>query len=72
MTLKYDRPLPKPNVLRWEIGIALLVKVLLLTGLWFLIFRWQERPAVKPDIAARLTAASDFSSQSVKELRHVR
>lgn len=70
--------LPKPNLLRWEIGAALLIKVLLLTGLWFLIFRWLGRPAVKPDIARHfeLPAASiDVSSQpsqSSKEFRHVR
>ncbi|BBL60151.1 hypothetical protein [Methylomonas koyamae] len=60
--------------LRWEIGAALLLKVLLLFGLWFLIFRWQERPAGKPDIAAHfaLPAAHNFSSQPIKESDHVR
>ncbi|MDD5274336.1 MAG: hypothetical protein PHU14_16660 [Methylovulum sp.] len=38
--------------LRWELGVALLLKILLLTGLWFLLHRWPERPVVKPDIAA--------------------
>lgn len=67
--------LPKPNRLRWEIGIALLIKVLLLIGLWFLIFRWMDKPAGKPDIAAHFdlpaAASSDFSSQPIKESRHV-
>jgi hypothetical protein len=71
--------IPKPSLLRWEIDFAMLIKVLLLIGLWFLIFRWQERPVVKPDIAAHfaLPAApvqinSDFSSQPTQESRHVR
>lgn len=73
-------PTKPPNLapaqrLRWEIGAALLLKVLLLFGLWFLIFRWQERPAGKPDIAAHLAlpaAAQPFSSQPTKESDHVR
>lgn len=68
--------LPKPNRLRWEIGIALLIKILLLLGLWFLIFRWMDKPAAKPDIAEHFdlpaAASSDFSSQSTKESRHDR
>jgi hypothetical protein len=68
--------LPKPNRLRWEIGIALLIKVLLLIGLWFLIFRWIGKPDGKPDIAAHFNlpaaAANDFSSQSTQESRHDR
>lgn len=80
MTNAADKPrlLPKPGLLRWEIGLALLTKVLLLTGLWFLIFRWPEKPAGKPDIASHFslpaaqTAAPDFSSQPVKESSHVR
>ena len=70
--------LPKPSLLRWEIGVALLIKILLLTGLWFLIFRWQDRPDSKPDIAdhfalpAVQTSNPDFSSQPQKESRHVR
>ena len=62
--------LSKPSLLHWEIGIALLIKVVLLTGLWFLIFRWQDRPATKPDMAehfalpaAHSPPVSDFSSQ---------
>lgn len=62
--------LSKPSLLRWEIGVALLIKVVLLTGLWFLIFRWQDRPATKPDMAEHFTLpaahsppTSDFSSQ---------
>ena len=72
--------LPRASLLRWEIGAALLIKVVLLTGLWFLIFRWQDRPVSKPDMAehfalpAGQTAVSaEFSSQlSTKELTHVR
>jgi hypothetical protein len=74
-----SKALPKPGLLRWEIGIALLLKIILLTGLWFLIFRWPDQPSDKPDIAARfaLPAAQtpinpDFSSQPQKESRHVR
>ncbi len=66
-----ERPtLPQPALLRWEISFALLIKVLLLIGLWFLIFRWQDRPADKPDMARHFalpasdsTPVSDFSSQ---------
>lgn len=72
-------PLPKPGLLRWEIGTALLIKILLLTGLWFLIFHWQDRPVSKPDIAehfalpgAQQAGKPDFSSQPQKESRHVR
>lgn len=80
MTETADHSVPaKSSLLRWEIAVALLIKVILLTGLWFLIFRWQERPAVKPDIAAHfaLPAAPvhinpDFSSQPTQESRHVR
>lgn len=72
--------LPKASLLRWEIGAALLIKIVLLTGLWFLIFRWQDRPASKPDVAehfalpaAHAASAADFSSQSLtKESSHVR
>jgi hypothetical protein len=71
--------IPKPNLLRWEIGIALLIKILLLIGLWFLIFRWMDKPATKPDIAelfalpaAQQSSNPDFSSQLNQESRHVR
>ena len=72
--------LPKAGLLRWEIGAALLVKVVLLTGLWFLIFRWQDRPVSKPDMAehfalpaGQTAAPAEFSSQlSTKEFTHVR
>jgi hypothetical protein len=78
-TSDVQRRLPKPGLLRWEIGAALLIKILLLTGLWFLIFRWQDRPVSKPDIAAhfdmpsaQIPANPDFSTQPAKESRHVR
>ena len=53
--------LPPPNLLRWEIGIALLIKIILLTGLWFLIFRWQDRPPSKPDVAKHFAVAAQTS-----------
>jgi len=63
-------PLPKANLLRWEISVALLIKLFLLIGLWFLIFQWQGQPADKPDIAehfalspSQSSAVYDFSSQ---------
>jgi len=57
-----DKPaLPAPTLLRWEIGIALLVKIILLTGLWFLIFRWQVRPPSKPDVAKHFAVAAQIS-----------
>jgi len=72
-------PLPKPGLLRWEIGIALLIKILLLIGLWFLIFRWMDKPNGKPDIAEHFALPAEypqgnpeFSSQSTQESRHVR
>lgn len=44
--------------LRRELTLALLVKIILLVGLWFLIFRWQGKPAVPPpDIAAHFQLA---------------
>lgn len=70
--------LPKSSLLRWEIAVALLIKILLLTGLWFLIFRWQDRPVSKPDIADHFALPAvkpsnpDFSTQPNQESRHVR
>lgn len=66
--------LPKPGALRWQIAIALLLKIVLLTGLWFLLFRWPDRPPDKPDIAELFAPPvhTDFSSQSEKESHHVR
>lgn len=76
---KTNPALPRPGLLRWEIGIALVIKILLLTGLWFLIFRWEGQPSPKPDIAQRFALPADkpsvnpgFSSQSYKESSHVR
>lgn len=70
---------PKSGLLRWEIGIALMIKVALLAGLWYLIFRWPDKPAAKPDVAAlfiqtrpQTQVNPDFSSQPAKESRHVR
>lgn len=70
-----DKTLPQNNRLRWEISLALILKVLLLTGLWFLLFRWQAKPEHPADIAARLALPSlDVSSptQPPKEFNHVR
>ncbi|QPK63362.1 hypothetical protein IVG45_21600 [Methylomonas sp. LL1] len=71
--------LPKPGLLRWEIGVALLIKIILLTGLWFLIFRWMDKPAGKPDVAehfalpiSQTATPHSFSSQPLKESRHDR
>ncbi|MBD9362860.1 cytochrome oxidase putative small subunit CydP [Methylomonas fluvii] len=78
MTDTTHTEIPKSGLLRWEIAVALLIKVILLTGLWFLIFRWQERPVAKPDIAAHFAlpakpgATNPVSSPSTQESRHVR
>lgn len=77
---KINRILPRPGLLRWEIGIALLIKIILLIGLWFLIFHWGGKPPTeKPDIAQRFSLPAKQSSitpsllsQSYKESRHVR
>ena len=70
---------PRSGLLRWEIGIALLIKIALLTGLWFLIFRWPNKPVLKPDIAVHFMSPStqaqvfpDSTSQSTKDTRHDR
>ena len=67
--------LPKAHRLRWEITTALLIKIVLLIGLWFLIFRWMDRPSSKPDIAEHFAlpaAVSTTFSQPNQEPRHVR
>ncbi|WP_426992428.1 hypothetical protein [Methylomonas sp. CM2] len=68
--------LPRAGLLRWEIGFALLIKLLFLIGLWFLLFRWLDRPAGPPDIAARLAlpaaTPATLSTTTVKESNHVR
>ena len=65
--------------LRWELGVALLIKIILITGLWFLIFRWSEKPAVKPDVAQLFAPAqqqtiepSHFSLPETQESHNVR
>ncbi|WP_347988840.1 hypothetical protein [Methylomonas sp. AM2-LC] len=70
---------PKTSLYRWEIGVALIIKVIFLTGLWFLIFRWPDKPVHKPDIAVHFMQSNsqpqvdpDFSSQSKKETHHDR
>lgn len=70
---------PKPGLLRREIGIALVIKMILLTGLWLLIFRWPDKPAAPPDIAARFALPGvpapinhAVPTQPVKESRYVR
>jgi hypothetical protein len=47
--------LPPVGLLRKQISLALCLKVLLLTGLWFLLFRWPERPQSKSDIASHFS-----------------
>ncbi|MFM8341481.1 MAG: cytochrome oxidase putative small subunit CydP [Methylomonas sp.] len=61
-----------PTRLRWEISAALLVKIILLVGLWFLIFRWSDRPTTKPDVAQHLLTNNPVSIQSTQEFNHVR
>ncbi|MCF8006973.1 MAG: hypothetical protein K9K84_06140 [Methylovulum sp.] len=39
------------HAFRWELSIALLIKVILLIGLWWLIFRWQDHSVQQPDIS---------------------
>ena len=67
--------LPKVHRLRWEITTALLIKIVLLIGLWFLIFRWMNRPLSKPDIAEHFALPAAVSTdfyQPNQEPRHVR
>lgn len=79
-TTPLDPAIPKPSLLRWEIGIAVLIKILLLIGLWFLIFRWMDKPVSKPDVAAHFAlpatqavAPTDIPSQSLtQDTSHVR
>jgi hypothetical protein len=79
-TTPLDPALPKPSLLRWEIAIAVLIKILLLIGLWFLIFRWMDKPVSKPDVAAHFAlpatqavAPTDIPSQSLtQDTSHVR
>ncbi|MEQ1622718.1 MAG: hypothetical protein ABL919_15030 [Methylococcales bacterium] len=52
---KIERSVPRAGLFRWEIGLALLLKIILLTGLWFLIFRWDGKHVEKPDVAARFS-----------------
>lgn len=52
------RQIPKPGLLRVEIGIAMAIKLILLIGLWALIFRWQDKPPAKPDMATHLALPS--------------
>lgn len=71
----HTSPLPKRGLLRWELGLALMIKVILLIGLWLLIFRWQDRPASKPDIAERFALPAQQAhsyNPPEKETAHVR
>ena len=76
--LPLEPVIPKPSLLRWEIGFAMLIKILLLIGLWFLIFRWMDKPSTKPDIAEHFALPAvpasnpDISSQPTQESHHVR
>jgi hypothetical protein len=44
--------IPRSNALGRQIALAMLIKIVLLTGLWYLLYRWPEKPVAKPDIAA--------------------
>lgn len=58
----------KPGTLRFEITLALLVKLLLLAGLWFLVFRWPGRPSAQPaDIAERFQLPTALSRSGTAE-----
>ena len=55
--------LSKSSTLRFEITAALIIKVLLLVGLWFVIFRFPGRESgARPDIAAQLLTPVDLRS----------
>ncbi|HLF96222.1 MAG TPA: hypothetical protein VI457_03680 [Methylococcaceae bacterium] len=59
LTSKASTFLPRAGELRREIAAALLLKAILLLGLWALIFRWNgERPAARPDVAERFALPS--------------
>jgi hypothetical protein len=58
------------STLRVEIAVAIVLKVVLLTALWFLIFRWLGGASpVRPNIADKFAPpASQVSSASVPTL----
>ena len=65
-----------PDLLGKEIGIALIIKVILLICLWFLIYHWST-PSIKPDIAQQFAlpnihVTADTSAHTTKETLHVR
>jgi hypothetical protein len=64
----------RTHLFKWEIATALLIKIALLIGLWFLIFRWMDRPNPHPDIADHMMPATPSMnfSQLNQEPRHVR
>lgn len=67
--------IPAPSRLRREIGAALVIKLLLLFGLWWLLFRWQDRPQTQPDMAAHLalpSAQAVYSKSITEESDHDR
>lgn len=57
--MRKPQMLPKPGLLRWEIGVALAIKLILLMGLWWLLFHWQNRLDAQQDIAAHLALPAD-------------
>jgi hypothetical protein len=57
--------LPQSGSLRVELGWVLLLKIVLLIGLWWLIFRWMDRPTHAPDIARHFDLPALSSSQPV-------
>ncbi|MFM8444909.1 MAG: cytochrome oxidase putative small subunit CydP [Methylococcus sp.] len=70
----------KSSTLRLEITLALIIKVMLLVGLWFVIFRFPgHHPGERPDIAAQLLAPAglqpapaDSPTSDSSETSHVR
>jgi hypothetical protein len=55
--------------LHWELVLALAFKIILLFGLWWMLFRWSGSSTAKPDIAAHFALPVSLST---KEVHHDR
>lgn len=55
-----------------EITFALLIKLTLLFGLWYLFFAGQKHPVDNHLMAAKLLGAEDAVSQSVNNQEHLK